>query len=94
MTAQMQTAETIKIIIAFHVGNGKGKSMPCYGLLLHPLAAGGLHTDSAALCHPDPVPVLPQPGKTQHCGTIEDGMILLQGDLNLPAAKKYEIDMK
>ena len=42
----------------------------------------------------DPVPVLPQLGKTQHCGTIEDGMILLQGGLNLPVAKKYEIDVK
>ena len=90
----MQTAETIKIIIAFHDGNGKGKSMPCYDLSLHPLAAGGLHPDFVGFHNPDPVPVLPQPGKTQHCRTIENGMILLQGDLNLPAAKKYEIDMK
>ena len=71
----MQTAETIKIIIAFHVGNGKGKSMPCYGLLLHPLAAGGLHPDFVGFHNPDPVSLLPQPGKAQHCGAAADGVI-------------------
>ena len=70
----MQTAETIKIIIAFHDGNGKGKSMPCYGLLLHPLAAGGLHPDFVGFRNPDPVPVFPQPGKTQHRGAAENGV--------------------
>ena len=70
----MQTAETIKIIIAFHVGNSKGKSMPCYGLLLHPLAAGGLHPDPADLCGADSASVFPQPGKTQHRGAAENGV--------------------
>ena len=71
----MQTAETIKIIIAFHDGNGKGKSMPCYDLPLHPLAAGGLHPDFAALRHHNSVPLLSRSGKTQHCGTAADGVI-------------------
>lgn len=38
----MQTAETIKIIIAFHDGNGKGKSMPCYH---HTAERGNPHYD-------------------------------------------------
>ena len=71
----MQTAETIKIIIAFHDGNGKGKSMPCYDLSLHPLAAGGLHPDFVGFHNPDPVSLLPQPGKAQHCGAAADGVI-------------------
>ena len=83
----MQTAETIKIIIAFHVGNGKGKSMPCYGLLLHPLAAGGLHPDFVGFHNPDPVSLLPQPGTAQHCGAAADGVILSQGTSNRPQMK-------